>query len=431
MTDQQRSDAPQCPLERDEGHVAHRCPYCSIQKQCDEIAQIERDEGDACQMVLLSRDEALILLSAWPSERVAQPHAGAFVWIKTASAALRAVQKAHPIDDKLHAQIEELLMGVPCPQEDLGFDSPADRAARCDFARQLERELAEAKAARDSALNAQDALRATLAQRPAVAASSVDEDRIDAFIAEWWSDDKEQFEIALRNLLSAPPSPQAPSKDAERLDWLDQSGHWVEPHEGDAVKSWHEPRKQAHFYVEGRYTKADGETAREAIDAALALSHVAAQPQDDLPMGDPHPCDMTEDERERFFAKSSIAPTDSQWRFMLSALVDQCERGNLVDDHGHEFKMNRALIEAREFLSMAQPSAIEPPRVNASAYTDRIGELEETLHELVMLKGMHDEIERLKPKQLSEPRNYRAEELEEDYKNRKPKAWERARSMLE
>ena len=38
-------------------------------------------------------------------------------------------------------------------------------------------------------------------------------------------------------------------------------------------------------------------------------------------------------------------------RWHLSALVDQCERGNLVDDHGHEFKRNQALIEARGLLN--------------------------------------------------------------------------------
>ena len=58
--------------------------------------------------------------------------------------------------------------------------------------------------------------------------------------------------------------------DARRLDWLDLPGHWIESHEDDAVKSWHEPRKQAHFYINGKYTKAEGATARAAIDAAMA-----------------------------------------------------------------------------------------------------------------------------------------------------------------
>lgn len=52
------------------------------------------------------------------------------------------------------------------------------------------------------------------------------------------------------------------------------------------------------------------------------------------------------------------------------------------------------------------------------------------LRELVTLKDMHDRIARLMPKCLSEPRNYRAEEMDDEYKRRKPLAWEAARRVL-
>jgi hypothetical protein len=42
------------------------------------------------------------------------------------------------------------------------------------------------------------------------------------------------------------------------------------------------------------------------------------------------------------------------------------------------------------------------------------------LQELVTLKDMHDKIERMAPQDLSDPRNYRAEELQEQYQQRKP-----------
>lgn len=54
----------------------------------------------------------------------------------------------------------------------------------------------------------------------------------------------------------------------------------------------------------------------------------------------------------------------------------------------------------------------------------------DALRELVALKDLHDEVERLMPKELSAPRNYRAEEMDDDYKRRKPLAWQAARDVL-
>ncbi len=61
---------------------------------------------------------------------------------------------------------------------------------------------------------------------------------------------------------------------------------------------------------------------------------------------------------------------------------------------------------------------------------DRIDDLEAVLHELVSLKNMKNAFEAIKPKSLDAPRNYRAEELEEQYRVRQPKAWQRAREVL-
>jgi hypothetical protein len=67
---------------------------------------------------------------------------------------------------------------------------------------------------------------------------------------------------------------------------------------------------------------------------------------------------------ESLRSATECSPTYSQLRWHLSALVDQCERGNLVDDHGHEFKMNKELIDARSLLSTpaAAPDTVAPQR---------------------------------------------------------------------
>lgn len=57
-------------------------------------------------------------------------------------------------------------------------------------------------------------------------------------------------------------------RDAARLDWLSIPGRWVEPWKEDEFKSWHEPRKQVHHYINGRYTITKADTLRAAIDAA-------------------------------------------------------------------------------------------------------------------------------------------------------------------
>lgn len=38
---------------------------------------------------------------------------------------------------------------------------------------------------------------------------------------------------------------------------------------------------------------------------------------------------------------------------LLTRLVDQIERCNPVDDHGHDFKMNQAFIEAKVIVRLA------------------------------------------------------------------------------
>jgi len=38
---------------------------------------------------------------------------------------------------------------------------------------------------------------------------------------------------------------------------------------------------------------------------------------------------------------------------LLAKLVDQIERSNPIDDHGHDFKMNQAFIEAKVIARLA------------------------------------------------------------------------------
>jgi hypothetical protein len=38
---------------------------------------------------------------------------------------------------------------------------------------------------------------------------------------------------------------------------------------------------------------------------------------------------------------------------LLKKLVDQIERCNPIDDHGHDFKMNQAFIEAKVAVRLA------------------------------------------------------------------------------
>lgn len=66
--------------------------------------------------------------TAAPAASEQEPHNGAWRWIADAVKVLRAAPR---IDlTEWDAEVQALLSGVPCPQEDLGFDSPADRAAR-------------------------------------------------------------------------------------------------------------------------------------------------------------------------------------------------------------------------------------------------------------------------------------------------------------
>lgn len=44
---------------------------------------------------------------------------------------------------------------------------------------------------------------------------------------------------------------------------------------------------------------------------------------------------------------------------LLKKLVDQIERGNPIDDHGHDFKMNQAFIEAKVAVRMATMPAFQ------------------------------------------------------------------------
>ena len=75
---------------------------------------------------------------------IAAPTAGAYRWIEDASRLLKLWLQAAPSAaaepmDRLMAETDSLLSGVPCPQVDLGFNSPADNAARSSIAPSQER----------------------------------------------------------------------------------------------------------------------------------------------------------------------------------------------------------------------------------------------------------------------------------------------------
>lgn len=71
-------------------------------------------------------------LSAPPSH--VAPTNGAYRWIEEAAFMLRGYRQHFDPTTEDAKVIDRLLSGVPCPQEDLGFDSPADRAARSSTA---------------------------------------------------------------------------------------------------------------------------------------------------------------------------------------------------------------------------------------------------------------------------------------------------------
>lgn len=49
---------------------------------------------------------------------------------------------------------------------------------------------------------------------------------------------------------------------------------------------------------------------------------------------------------------------------LLEKLVDQIERCNPTDDHGHDFKMNQAFIEAKVAVRMATLPEFAPALTN-------------------------------------------------------------------
>ena len=62
-------------------------------------------------------------------------HSGAWRWIDEASKVMNkwrasVTAESDEYTNKLWEETDSLLSGVPCPQEDLGFNSPADKAAR-------------------------------------------------------------------------------------------------------------------------------------------------------------------------------------------------------------------------------------------------------------------------------------------------------------
>lgn len=85
-----------------------------------------------------------LVLAAPPRNTVfTEPHAGAWRWIEDACDKLRRANGQLPTGCVLWGEIDSLLSGVPCPQEDLGFDSPADREARRTEERRIPADAAQ------------------------------------------------------------------------------------------------------------------------------------------------------------------------------------------------------------------------------------------------------------------------------------------------
>lgn len=63
--------------------------------------------------------------------------------------------------------------------------------------------------------------------------------------------------------------------DVDRMDWLSAPGRFCMTQDRDQVMSMHFERKAVGFYINGKYTVANGDNLRAAIDAAIAQAAVA------------------------------------------------------------------------------------------------------------------------------------------------------------
>lgn len=140
--------------------LVHPCPFCG--------GRAEYKQGFKTGYVMCLKCEAMgpnltkgEAVTAWNTRSQSAPTMGAYRWI---DAAVKALQYQHkrPQDPGVWEEIDKLLSGVPCPQVDLGFDSPADRAARSSTRRSESGEsfLGELDY-REMLIEAQAALRST------------------------------------------------------------------------------------------------------------------------------------------------------------------------------------------------------------------------------------------------------------------------------
>lgn len=65
-------------------------------------------------------------------------HSGAYRWIVVAAKLLKESRDGMGLERRFYDEVDRLLSGVPCPPEDLGFNSPADIAARSESWRPME-----------------------------------------------------------------------------------------------------------------------------------------------------------------------------------------------------------------------------------------------------------------------------------------------------
>jgi hypothetical protein len=59
---------------------------------------------------------------------------------------------------------------------------------------------------------------------------------------------------------------------------------------------------------------------------------------------------------------------------LLKQLVDQIDKCKPIDDHGHDFRMNKAFINAKDVVAMAGVAKFEEPSYRRKSWFDDDGQ---------------------------------------------------------
>lgn len=138
MSDEKRVSAT-APTGTDEDALIEAEEMPKLPEVQDQpISEVPSPEYRVLHMLCEDQERIIKELRAAAPAVAQEPHNGAWRWIDDAVKMLKAVDfdghrgvECNDVDGMAWAdRRDELLSGVPCPQVDLGFDSPADRAAR-------------------------------------------------------------------------------------------------------------------------------------------------------------------------------------------------------------------------------------------------------------------------------------------------------------